>query len=149
MDDFSKRLKLLRESKSLTLQELADNINKKYNLSFTKGMMSKWENGKGAPSITSATFIAEYFNVSLDYLIGIDNESVTHTPLKISKEEQNHLHKYRSIDSRGKHTVDTVLEMEYNRCNKPHLVVNAAHAIEGATEEEKQHDDDIMNDENF
>lgn len=144
MDTFSNRLKMLRESKSLTLQELADDINKKYNLSFTKGMMSKWENGKGSPSITSATFISEYFHVSLDYLLGIDKNSTIYALRNIPKSEQTLLHKYRSIDSKGKHTVDTVLEMEYNRCNKPHLVVNAAHAIEDSSEEDQQWDDDIM-----
>lgn len=32
---------------------------------------------------------------------------------------------------------------------KDDIIVNAAHEIPGATEEEKQHDEDIMNDENF
>jgi hypothetical protein len=40
--------------------------------------------------------------------------------------------------------------MEYNHIrSKPYLVVNAAHEIEGASEEDKQHDDDIMKDDNF
>ncbi len=30
-----------------------------------------------------------------------------------------------------------------------HLILNAAHEIEGASDEDKQHDEDIMNDENF
>jgi len=68
----------------------------------------------------------------------------------ISKEEQEHLHKYRSIDGRGKHTVDTVLEMEYIRCNKPHLMVNAAHADGEPTEEQIKLSDEVMdNDDNW
>lgn len=39
----------------------------------------------------------------------------------ISKDETDHIHKYRSIDDKGKHTVDTVLDMEYNRCKKENL----------------------------
>jgi len=35
----------------------------------------------------------------------------------ISDSEKKHIVKYRFIDDKGKHTVDTVLEMEYNRCN--------------------------------
>lgn len=66
----------------------------------------------------------------------------------VSKTEQEHLRKYRSIDNKGKHTVDTVLEMEYNRCDNPHLLLNAAHAIDGVTVENKQHGEDIMDDEN-
>ena len=41
---------------------------------------------------------------------------------------------------------------EIPRYTKPDVLsnyVNAAHAIEGATKEDKQHDEDIMNDENF
>lgn len=85
--------------------------------------------------------------------------------ITISMEEQNHLHKYRSIDEKGKHTVDTVLEMEYNRCklvennklinipleNKSHLEPVAAHErtdIE-VTAEMRKHDDDIMDDDDF
>jgi|GEM_PF-1006019 len=59
----------------------------------------------------------------------------------VSKKEQDHINKYRFIDDKGKHTVDTVLEMEYNRCNsadlskaaikpkgsKPQLLPMAAH----------------------
>lgn len=80
--------------------------------------------------------------------------------LTISTEEQNYLHKYRSIDEKGKHTVNTVLEMEYNRCkltennkvvnilpeNKPYLEPVAAHErtdIE-VTDEMRKYDDDLM-----
>ncbi|GAA4294176.1 helix-turn-helix transcriptional regulator [Anaerocolumna aminovalerica] len=91
--------------------------------------------------------LADALQCSPSYLMGWD-EKPWEQP-QLSKSEEAHLYKYRSIDNKGKHTVDTVLEMEYNRCNKPHLVVNAAHAIEGATEEELQHDNDIMNDDNF
>jgi DNA-binding XRE family transcriptional regulator len=74
----------------------------------------------------------------------------------ISKNEKDHINKYRFIDEKGRHTVDTVLEMEYNRCKsdnglsvipihaiKDHLIPNAAHErtdIE-VTEEMKKHDD--------
>ncbi|MPN54287.1 hypothetical protein SDC9_201957 [bioreactor metagenome] len=30
-----------------------------------------------------------------------------------------------------------------------HLILNAAHEIEGASEEDRQHDEDIMDDDNF
>ncbi len=91
--------------------------------------------------------LADALQCSPSYLMGWD-ENPREQP-QLSKSEEEHLYKYRSIDNKGRHTVDTVLEMEYNRCNKPHLVVNAAHAIEGATEEELKHDDDIMKDDNF
>lgn len=79
------------------------------------------------------------------------------TKVSIFKAEQEHLYKYRYIDEKGKHTVDTILEMEYTRCKsdnelsmipmctskKDHLTPVAAHErtdIE-VTEEMKRHDD--------
>lgn len=67
----------------------------------------------------------------------------------ISKVEQKLIDKYRSIDEKGKHTINTILEMEYNRCKASSDKLNAAHEIKGATEEEKQHDENIMNDDEF
>ncbi|MNI84934.1 hypothetical protein D3C73_1418800 [compost metagenome] len=37
------------------------------------------------------------------------------------------IEKYRELDEKGKHTVNTVLNMEYNRLRKSHLEVVAAH----------------------
>lgn len=34
----------------------------------------------------------------------------------LTSAESEHINKYRTIDNQGKHTVDTVLDMEYNRC---------------------------------
>lgn len=45
----------------------------------------------------------------------------------ISKEAQAIGCKYDKLDNRGKHTVETVVEMEYNRIHKPYLVPVAAH----------------------
>jgi len=69
----------------------------------------------------------------------------------VTYEEHSHISKYRTIDTKGKHTVNTVLEMEYNRCRQDSSILNAAHErtdIE-VTDEMRKHDDDIMDDENF
>ncbi len=88
--------------------------------------------------------LADALQCSPAYLMGWDENPQPSG--SITRQEQSHLHKYRSIDDKGRHTVDTVLEMEYIRCNKPHLMVysgySPAHATEGA-EEALQHDKDI------
>lgn len=66
---FGKRLKSLRVEFHLTQDALADAINKKYNLSFNKGMVSKWENDREDASMNSAKILSHFFNVSLDYLL--------------------------------------------------------------------------------
>lgn len=61
---FSKRLKELRLSKSL-LQEDIGNY-----LGISSQSVSKWENGLSEPDIETQKKLADYFNVSLDYLLG-------------------------------------------------------------------------------
>jgi len=43
---FSSTLKKLRKGKRLTLEQLANDINQKYDVNFNKGMLSKWENNQ-------------------------------------------------------------------------------------------------------
>jgi repressor LexA len=72
---FGKKLKELRTSMNLTQEELAKALNTKYGTKFNKGMISKWENDKEEPRIDSVRYIADFFNVSLDEILGLkDNE---------------------------------------------------------------------------
>jgi repressor LexA len=72
---FGKKLKTLRTLRNLTQEELAKALNSKYGTSFNKGMISKWENDKEEPRIDSVRYIADFFNVSLDEILGLkDNE---------------------------------------------------------------------------
>ena len=65
------RIKELRIEKGLTLDMLVFDINNKYNVELNKGLVSKWENGHNDPSLKYAGYLAQYFDVSLDYLIGL------------------------------------------------------------------------------
>lgn len=92
-----------------------------------------------------------------------DSHETAEIKLLVSQAEKEHIYKYRFIDEKGKHTVDTVLEMEYARCkpsniisvvendNSNHSVLNTAHErtdIE-VTDEMRKHDDGIMDDPDF
>lgn len=68
------RIKELRKSHNLTLVELADILNKKYpdTINFNKGKISKWENNREEPRLSSVKILADYFDVPLDYFNGID-----------------------------------------------------------------------------
>lgn len=60
---------------------------------------------------------------------------------------------YNTLNSNGKkEAIKSVKLLTYApefQKQDDHLILNAAHAIEGATEEEIKHDDDIMDDKNF
>lgn len=61
---FSKRLRELRKSQNLTLAQLGDAVDMK------KNSLSNIENEKEPISFDAAIRIAEYFHVSMDYLLG-------------------------------------------------------------------------------
>jgi len=69
--ELNERLKLLRTEKGLTMDMLVWDINSKYGIDLNKGLVSKWENGINEPSLRYATYLAQYYDVSLDYLIGL------------------------------------------------------------------------------
>lgn len=64
MKVFSKRLKELRLKKGLTQTELGEKVGVKQN-TFTN-----WENGKREPNFENLIKLADFFEVSLDWLFG-------------------------------------------------------------------------------
>ena len=58
------RLKELRESKRLTQKEVAEIIG------YSEISYARYEKGEREPDISTLCKLAEYFNVTVDYLIG-------------------------------------------------------------------------------
>lgn len=63
---FSERLMMLRKSKQLNQMQLAERLGLK------KSTVSNWENNNALPSVEMLMNVANYFHVSLDYLMGRD-----------------------------------------------------------------------------
>lgn len=82
MESFGERLKKLRKSRGLSQDELCDELNKRFNTSINKSMISKWENDKEEPRMDYARKLVNYFNTSLDYLLGL-KESKIRTPRRM------------------------------------------------------------------
>ena len=82
---FSRRLKRLREDRGLTLTELSQNLADKYDIKITYQSLGNYEmRGYRLPSIFHLAKIAEYFEVSSEYLTGIidvKNPQITQTTL--------------------------------------------------------------------
>lgn len=62
--EFNEKLQRLRKEQNLTQEELAEK------LFVSRTAISKWESGRGYPSIDSLKIIAKYFNITIDELIG-------------------------------------------------------------------------------
>ncbi len=65
---FKDNLKILRKSKNIGQVALAEKIG------VSKGIISLWENGLREPSMTSLIALAKFFDVSIDYLVGIRDD---------------------------------------------------------------------------
>ena len=66
--EFKNKLKFLRQERGIGQVELAKN------LGVSKGIISLWENGLREPNLASLVAIAEFFHVSLDELVGFEEE---------------------------------------------------------------------------
>ena len=66
--EFNEKLQKLRKKQNLTQEELAER------LFVSRTAISKWESGRGYPSIDSLKVIAKYFHITIDELIG--NEEI-------------------------------------------------------------------------
>ena len=68
MKIFSERLRELREQKKLSMNSLAQKIG------VSDAAICKWENGTNEPKASYITLLADFFEVSTDYLLGLEDE---------------------------------------------------------------------------
>ncbi len=68
--EFKDNLKELRKKKGLSQVELAEK------LGFSKSLIGLYETGDRKPSFEALEAIADFFNISTDYLMGKDDKSV-------------------------------------------------------------------------
>ncbi len=70
MGGFNKILKKLRASKSVTQDELAKALN------ISRSAIGMYEKGDREPDYETLEAIADYFNVSIDYLLGRESKTI-------------------------------------------------------------------------
>lgn len=70
------RFKELRMSRGLTQEEFRKQFNSKFNKTYTAAAISQFENGKRTPEISSLIDFADFYGVSLDYLLGREEANV-------------------------------------------------------------------------
>ncbi len=80
--EFNEKLQEMRKQKGLTQEELAED------LFVSRTAISKWESGRGYPSIDSLKAIAKYFSVTIDELLSGDE--VLSIAEEDNKQKQDH-----------------------------------------------------------
>lgn len=94
-----KNLKLLREKKGISQAALALAIG------VSQQSINKYENKQTEPDITTLSKLAEYFETSIDYLVG--NSEIDHKikDYKFTNEEINVMESYRELDEKQKKAI--------------------------------------------
>ncbi len=88
------RLKELREERELTQSDVAKGIGT------NQRGISRWENEENQPPADMIIKLADYFNVSTDYLLGRTDDfgsAIPTTSLAYSTEEQRLIESYRGL----------------------------------------------------
>lgn len=100
MSAFSLRFHELRKERGYTMDRLADDMNKRFGENFSKSTFSKWENARQEPSFSYVLMVADFFDVSVDYLIGISDDRTPKRSRDVytarDEDERRFLIKYRN-----------------------------------------------------
>lgn len=122
--NFGDILKQLRLNNNLTQEDLANKLNTIYEIKLNKGMISKWESNKSEPSMKYVRVFSKFFNVTLDYLLGLKETNITElkNTVNYSKEEKNHIEDLRKLNDMGKekvitYTKDLLDNPKFNKIN--------------------------------
>lgn len=112
------QIRKLRQAKGQTQEHLANY------LGVTVQAVSKWERGDGYPDLTTLPHIAEYFNVSIDTLLGFDD-------LQKRKRLQQYIEESDSLILEGKSTecVSLWRNAHIEFPNEPSVMHNLAFAL--------------------
>lgn len=126
--EIKNNIRVLRAEKGLSQERLAKQVH------VTQTAVSSWELGNSYPDMQTAIKLSNFFEVSLDYLVGLTDEkqarhstnnvqastlmqesnSITiDSDVKITKEEVAILHTYRLLDVRGRaRLMNAVFDLE-------------------------------------
>lgn len=107
------RLKALRTEKGLSQQKVAESIGS------NQQSIYRYENGFYEPDIATLKLLADFFETSIDYLVGstdIRHRIEAVRPFDLNEEETILMNKYRQLRSSARKSVivmiDALLEQE-------------------------------------
>lgn len=73
MAEFKDRIKELRQKSDYSMGDVVIEINKRFGSNLTTSHICRYENGERTPSITIASYFAQFYGVTLDYLVGLSD----------------------------------------------------------------------------
>lgn len=119
--EFHERLVELRKERGFTRENFAEY------LGVSKYTLRNYELGKTEPGHVFLKYLASVFKVSVDYLLCTTEDRTPYNKTPVySKQEIDHIEKYRDLDEHGKELVDTVLDKEHERLYNSEYIEFAA-----------------------
>lgn len=106
---FGERLKKLRKENGLTQSELVEKVNEKYGTAINRTTISKWENGTQEASMSFVVALANFFQVSLDYINGAEDENKK-TTAEAEAKENRIIDMYSRLNPQNQALLDSLLE---------------------------------------
>jgi len=98
------RLKELREKRRFSQDGLALKLN------VSQSTISAYEIGERTPDLETLITIAKFFDVSLDYLVGLSDVRQSITQSDLSPLELDHLYRYRQLSQTDKNKVEAYID---------------------------------------
>ena len=160
--EFGLKLRKLRENSGLSVKEVVDQL-ANMDIILSEKTLYGYEKGIRMPNADLFLYLCKIYkcNNILGAFEHLTENVITYSDLKL-------IEKYHSLDDDGRETIDFILNKEHKRCTPVdyevinpdglHLIIemknaqkilNAAHAEENASGEDKKHDEDIMDSEDF
>lgn len=148
-------LKQLRKTSGLSANEVVNNL-KSYGIEISAKTLYGYESGLSM--LNADVFVA------LCRIYKCDNPMELFGNISITSQEYKHIEKYRSLDTIGRETVNTVLDCEFERVNTINNLQEAAKRFKSysnellaahartdikVTAEDIQHDLDLMDDDGW
>ena len=99
-----KNLKYLRQCEKISQQQLADNI------MVSQQSVNKYENHNIEPDIDTLIKIADYFNVSLDYLVGRTAKEEICNNFDLNTAEMSMMKNFRKLSAEQKMCIMNLID---------------------------------------
>ena len=111
-------LRKLRRKKNITMKQLGEMVG------VSESAISQYENGKRQPDQPTLIKIADYFNVSTDYLLGRNEKNPAPS---LTASELQLINNFRSLNGEGQeklldHSIDLVSSGRYIKSNESEMV---------------------------
>lgn len=101
-------LRALRRQAGLTMKQLGSD------LGMAESTVSLYETGKRSPDAQTLIRFADYFNVTLDYLLGRTKErTISLAQFQLSEHEKEIIRSYRSISTGRQEVICDILHIDH------------------------------------